>query len=229
MISSLAVLTQGIETASREFRILPPGVFRSNDGRPEALPGWKIDASIAAQVIAGCAGKDDMVIDYEHQTLLTKQNGQPAPAAGWFNQVIWRDGLGLFAINVSWTDKAKAMIASREYRFISPVFSFNAVTGAVERLFGMGLTNNPGLSGLTDLSKVVANTRQSGSAPRDSDHSIDAFNQVFGPCGVFHPDTSPERIAELTGNTPKPKLAAEIAPHQREMMRRLYPDAFAPD
>lgn len=229
MISNLATLAQTLNQASSEIRLLPAGVFRSNDGRPTGLAGWKIDAALAAQIIAETAARDDLVIDFDHQTQLSRQNGKPAPAAGWFKRLVWRDGLGLFAVDVKWTDKAKAMLAAGEYRFISPVFSYSAVTGQVERLFSAGLTNNPGLTGLTDLSQIAINSRQPVTAPRDSAHSIEAFNQVFGSSGVFHPDTPPGQITELTGNTPKPKIAANLEPHQREMLQRLYPDTFAPD
>ena len=229
MISNIATLAQHLAAASREIRILPAGIFRSNDGRPAGLPGWKIDANIAMRIIAETSVRDDLAIDYDHQSLLTKQNGQPAPTAGWFRQLVWREGEGLFAVDVKWTDKARAMLAAGEYRYISPVFSFSSVTGQVERLFGAGLTNNPGLTGLTDLAQIAINSSQPITPPRESPHSIEAFNQVFGPAGVFHPETPPERIAELTGNVPKPKLADCLEPHQKEMMRRFYPDAFAPD
>jgi len=42
----------------------------------------------------------DYVIDYHHQTLLAEKNGQPAPAAGWFDALEWREGDGLYAIDV---------------------------------------------------------------------------------------------------------------------------------
>lgn len=159
LIPPLAALAQNLTSASREIRILPPGLFRASDGRPVGLAGWKIDAASAARIVADLASRDDLVVDYEHQTLLAKENGQPAPAAGWFSRVVWREGEGLFAVDVKWTDKAKQMIAAREYRYISPVFSYNAVSGQVERLLALGLTNNPALSGLTDLAKIAANAR----------------------------------------------------------------------
>lgn len=160
MTPNLATLAQKLTIASREIRILPPGLFRANDGRPPDLPGWKIDAAIAARIVADLVNRDDLVIDYEHQSVLAKQNGQPAPAAGWFNRVVWREGQGLFAVDVKWTDKAKQMIGGGEYRFISPVFSFNPENGHVERLLALGLTNNPGLSGLTDLAQIAINVQQ---------------------------------------------------------------------
>lgn len=202
MISKLATLAQTLTAASREIRILPAGLFCSNDGRPAGLPGWKIDANIAEQIIAEAATRDDLAIDYDHQTLLTKQNGQPAPAAGWFKRMVWREGEGLFAIDVQWTEKARTMLAAREYRFISPVFSFSAVTGQVERLFGAGLTNSPGLTGLTDLAQIAINSQQPVTSPRESPKSIEAFNRAFGHLGEFHPQTPPEALAVLIKKMP---------------------------
>ena len=229
MIYNLAMLAQNLSKASQEIRILPTGVFRANDGRPAGLPGWRMDQAIASKLIADMANRDDLVIDFEHQTLHTQKNGQPAPAAGWFKRMVWREGQGLFAVDVKWTDKARAMLTAGEYRFFSPVFSFNAVTGAVERLFSAGLTNNPGLTGLTDLATIAANTRQPVTPIRESAKGIEAFNHVFGASGIYHPDTAPERMVELAGVIQKPALPADFDLEQREIMRRAFPDTFAAD
>lgn len=234
MITKLAILTQALPSAGKEFRILPAGIFRAKDGRPSGIPGWKMDATIAARLIANTANGDDLSIDYEHQTILAHTNGQPAPAAGWFRQMVWREGQGLFAVDVKWTDKAKAMIAAGEYRYISPVFNYSAVTGEVTRLAGLGLTNNPALMGLTDLSQVALSASlavrgQSATRPRESDRGIEAVNQLAGHLGVFHPDTSPESIAAMLGNTPKPVLLPSIVasdPRGAEAIRRLCPEAW---
>ncbi|WP_413164973.1 phage protease [Escherichia coli] len=97
------------------------------DGRPhtdEVESGkWVLTAELAAQLVAQVAARTTpFVIDYEHQTLRAVNNGKPAPAAGWFSQVEWREGAGLYATGVEWTDNAAAMIAAGEYKFISPVF-----------------------------------------------------------------------------------------------------------
>lgn len=229
MISNLATLAQTLNAANREIRLLPPGVFRANDGRPADLPGWKIDAVIAGQIIAETAARDDLVIDFEHQTQLAAKNGQPAPAAGWFKHLVWREGLGLFAVDVKWTAKAQAMLAAREYRYISPVFTFNAVTGQVERLLGAGLTNNPGLSGLTDLAQVAINSNQPGPAHRDSPSSAEKFNRIFGSLGVFHPETTPGQIANLSTCSQKEALPEAMNPGDKEKLRWCFPSAFSSD
>jgi phage I-like protein len=98
------------------------------------------------------------VIDYEHATLKAKENGQAAPAAGWFKKLVWRDGQGLFLTDARWTDQAKAMVKTKEYRYVSPVFTYHPTTGEVLSLINLALTNDPALSGLTDLGTLAINS-----------------------------------------------------------------------
>lgn len=138
-------------------RLLPDGLFRAWDGRPVGLANWKMDAAIAAKLIeARRAMAEAMVIDYEHQTLMKEKNGQPAPAAGWFSGLEYRLGEGLFMTGIEWTPSARTMIQSGEYRYLSPVFGFDPVSGAVTSLHGAALTNMPALTGLTDLASASA-------------------------------------------------------------------------
>jgi phage I-like protein len=149
--SSIAALTLDV-TAGSEIQLLPAGEFRAGDGRPQGIKAWRCNAAIAQALITHAAARQTrFVIDYEHQTLLSEKNGQPAPAAGWFRQLEWRDGQGLFATDVEWTDKARAMIGSGEYRYISPVFSFHPTTGAVLKIQHAGLTNVPALDGMAEV------------------------------------------------------------------------------
>ncbi|PTR02194.1 Mu-like prophage I protein [Nitrosomonas nitrosa] len=135
-------------TAANEIQLFPAGKFRALDGRPHDVPHWFIDAALAAQIIAEFEARANRtVVDYEHQTLLTAQNGQPAPAAGWFGKLEWRES-GLYAIDVEWTERATQMIEGGEYRYISPVFAYDKKTGKVKRLLHAALTNNPVLDGM---------------------------------------------------------------------------------
>lgn len=153
-----ASLTQNLTHSGSEMRILPAGVFRTADGRPANIAGWVMDQQIAASVIASSLTGTEILIDYEHQSLHAASNGQPVPAAGWFSKLEWREGLGLYAQSISWNERAKAMIAAKEYRFISPTFIFNDKTGAVERILSVAITNTPALPQLTDLSSVALST-----------------------------------------------------------------------
>ena len=135
-------------TAANEIQLSPIGKFRATDGRPHDVPHWFIDAALAAQIIAEFEARANRaVVDYEHQTLLAAQNGQPAPAAGWFGKLEWRES-GLYDVDVEWTERATQMIEGGEYKYISPVFAYDRKTGKVKRLLHAALTNNPALDGM---------------------------------------------------------------------------------
>ncbi len=157
--TALAVLSfQLTPGSSGTVQLMPSGpAFRSADGRPADVAAWRIDGAVAARLSAQLASRSNpLVIDYEHQTLLAEKNGQPAPAAGWFKSVEWREGQGLFATEVGWTAKAAAMIAAGEYRYISPVFEYDRQTGEVLAVRMAALTNAPGLDGMAAVALSAA-------------------------------------------------------------------------
>jgi phage I-like protein len=144
-------------TRGSELQLLPAGGFHARDGRPHDAPGWHVDAATAKRLIDAAAARGTpYVIDYEHQTLLAKDNGKPAPAAGWFHRLEWREGVGLFAVDVEWTDGAAAMIEKKEYRFISPVIGYDKATGAVTSLYMAAITNNPAIDGMSEVLLTAA-------------------------------------------------------------------------
>lgn len=148
--------------APAEIKLIPAGEFKARDGRPPGLSSWRLDAGTAGAVIASAArAKGDFVIDYEHQTLHSEGNGQPAPAAGWFKELEWREGDGLYAVDVRWTAKARALIEGGEYRYISPVFQYSKQTGVVTAVLMAALTNYPALDGHSDLAAMAAAKFQS--------------------------------------------------------------------
>lgn len=144
-------------SVGKELQLLPAGIFKARDGRPFDAPHWFIDAALAQALIdAANARLNPYVIDYEHQTLLKNKNGLPAPAAGWFKALEWREGLGLFAIDVEWTERAKGFIEAGEYRFISPVLGYDKVTGNVTALFMAAITNDAAIDGMDEILAAVA-------------------------------------------------------------------------
>ncbi|EEG08962.1 phage protease [Pseudogulbenkiania ferrooxidans] len=157
-LPQVAALSFEIAVDGKAMRLVPAGIFRARDGRPFDAPHWYTDANVAAQVIRRAQEEvDDLVIDYEHQTLYAEQNGQKAPAAGWFKDMEWRDGLGIYAVNVRWTKTAQAHLDDEEYRYLSPVFTYDPQTGEVLRILMAALTNKAGLDGLDDLSRLAVN------------------------------------------------------------------------
>lgn len=133
-----------------EAQLLPAGTFSARDGRPNDVRAWRLDDAaghLLASRINAVASVTPIVIDYEHQTINAEKNGQAAPAAGWINAVEWRDGQGLFA-SVEWTARAKGLIAAGEYRYISPVISYDRNSGLVHGLHNAALVNHPALLGM---------------------------------------------------------------------------------
>ena len=151
--SAIAACTVELTSSSNRVQLLPVGEFAAKDGRPFDVPSgkWLLDASAAANVIAIAKSQNNrFVIDYEHQTLWSVDNGQPAPAAGWFmgSDLEFDEQVGLFACNVNWTDRASAFLKAREYLYISAVFAYDKKTGQPTHLLHAGLTNDPALDGM---------------------------------------------------------------------------------
>lgn len=143
--------------APAEVQLFPEGEFRARDGRPAEVDAWRIDPEVGQRVIQRTeAHPTPPVIDYEHQTLYAATSGTPAPAAGWMGGFEYREGQGLYATGVQWTDKARAMIEAGEYRYISPVFAYSPTTGEVLQVLMAGLTNFPALEGMDDLQARAA-------------------------------------------------------------------------
>ena len=152
--------------APREILLLPAGEIptRPHDSRAP----WRnpdADAVVAATRELG----SDIAVDFEHQTQRSETNGQPAPAAGWIKRVFARDG----AVwgEVEWTDRAKAMIEAKEYRFISPTFIFDKATRTIARIVGAALTNDPAF-----YMRAIANA-QTGE---ESDMDLEKLRKALG-------------------------------------------------
>ena len=139
--------------AGFNVHVLPEGRFQARDGRPGNIRGSKarhfvLDKPAALAMVEKIKTRQSaMVVDYEHQSEYSRNNGAPAPAAGWVKDAMYLEGSGIW-LSVEWTEKAKAMIAADEYRYISPVMLFNLNSGQITELINLALTNNPALDGL---------------------------------------------------------------------------------
>ncbi|WP_038912755.1 phage protease [Dickeya zeae] len=164
----IAALSAEINKASLGvIQLFPAGEFRARDGRPTECAAWIMTAEVAQALIAAAdAQQTPYVIDYEHQTLRAAKNGQPAPASGWFKKLEWREGTGLFAVDVVWTDSAAQMIADGSYRFISPVFSYDK-SGRVLQLLHAALTNTPAVDGMDEVMLAAASLLAATSSTQE--------------------------------------------------------------
>ncbi len=133
--------------------IAPWGDVESSRGR-FVVDQEAIDATIAAFAAHG----NDLPIDYEHQTLggeFTAPNGQ-APAAGWIKQLICiapgEDTMpaGLWG-QVEWTPQARQQLATRQYRYLSPVALVRRDDRRLIGLHSAALTNKPAISRMTPV------------------------------------------------------------------------------
>lgn len=201
-----------VKTASTTVQLFPAGYFRARDGRPHDVDNWYIDAVIAQRLITAAANRSTpYVLDYEHQTLLSEENGQPAPRSGKFTQLEWREGDGLYATDVVWTTRAKAYIENDEYEFISPVFSYDKRTGAVLDLYHGALTNDPALDGMKSVSELVAaRYRMNSDQPMENDPMNKELLKLLGLPDDTDEDAAMAALTTLTADIAGMRKALNI-------------------
>jgi len=118
--------------------LIPAGpVVIGRDGRQ-----WLFDEQAQEMVLSLFTARNiELPIDWEHATQHLAPNGQAAPAAAWITELEIRSG-GLWG-RVNWTPRGGEQVAAKEYRFLSPVFDYEAEGGRIVRLVSAGLTNVP--------------------------------------------------------------------------------------
>lgn len=133
-----------------EFRIFRKGANPSEKGP------FEFTEDSALSVMAEYAAHNKpMLLDYNHGTTLQAATPEQAIAAGQFTPEV-RDG-ELWATDIKWTDRAKALLSAGEYRLFSPFFTHDK-KGQVLRLVNVALTNLPALDGIEPLVAASANT-----------------------------------------------------------------------
>ncbi|WNL39830.1 phage protease [Halomonas sp. PAMB 3232] len=141
----VAVCALSVQATNDKTRLMPSGTFHAPRGAAEGTGPWHLSADAAQAIIRLAAARStDIAIDYEHQTLYAEQNGKPAPAAGWIDprSLEYRED-GLYGA-IAWTAAASAAIEANEYRYLSPVFPYDA-QGQPLDLLHLALTNTPAI------------------------------------------------------------------------------------
>ncbi|MDF1583888.1 MAG: phage protease [Methyloprofundus sp.] len=156
--SVLAACLFPLAAQSNDIQLFPAGQFDAPDGALAGKGPWLLNAELAAHLIAAAKAKQNMLIDYDHQSLLFTKNLEPLESAGTFAGagLEWREGLGLFATNVQWTAASKAHFAVNKYRYISPLFTYDSQSGAVTRLISVALTDNPAIKNMQAIELAAA-------------------------------------------------------------------------
>ena len=120
--------------APEVISVLPLGHVKSAKGE------FDVDGESFSAMKAQIAQRGvDLVVDYEHQTL----TGEQAPAAGWVKELFLDDGQ--IKARVEWTDRAKAYLENREYRYLSPVITVRKADNKAMGLHSIALTNTPAI------------------------------------------------------------------------------------
>lgn len=178
-----------------ELQLTPAGMFQPSDGRKMDVPAWRIDQAIATRVIERFNARQNApVVDYEHQTLHKETNGQPAPAAAWMRALQWREGSGLWA-TVELTARAAQLIRDGEYRYVSPVFQYNAKTGDVLSIEMAAITNNPAIDGMEPLALRAAATFGSFTDPTEDTSMNKLLAALIAALGLSQDTNEDQAVA----------------------------------
>lgn len=171
------------------IQVLPRGPkLQGIDGRAWTLP------DPARLVEAFNASGLDLPVDINHATQLKAGKGEEAPAVGWIKQLEARNG-ELFG-RVEWTKRGRQALLDRDYRYVSPVFRFDA-QGVVTAIRGAGLVNSP------NFDMPALNARQSEEELMDK--------ELLKKLGLAETATAADAIAAIdklqtAANAAKPSL-----------------------
>lgn len=146
---------------------VPTRVLVAPWGRVESTNGSFVvdDESARLAVAAFDAQATELPIDYEHQTLggaYSSPTGQ-APAAGWIKRLFAETGVGLLA-EIEWTVQGRERLATKEYRYLSPVAIIRKVDRKLVALHSAALTNKPAVVGMEPIVNRGASPRFEASA-----------------------------------------------------------------
>jgi len=142
---AIAVASAASDDTPKVIQLFKMGAHPSRNGKPKIVR--VDDLAHAERIAAATAGYhrcNDMVIDYDHQSIFAAKDGVggQARAAGWSGKVFATDE-GVFA-EVDWNEAAASAIDSKEYRYISPVFVHDK-DGRPVFVVNATLTNTPSL------------------------------------------------------------------------------------
>lgn len=142
----------GRGTPPAEIKLFPLGLVKSRKG------DFLVDTEAYNSIVNHFKEHNvDIPIDYEHQTLQDVQ----APAAGWIKDLSMKPD-GVYA-TVEWTDKAAQYLASKEYRYLSPVVNVRESDRKALMLHSVALTNAPAIDGMT----AIVNSEKASNLPVD--------------------------------------------------------------
>lgn len=126
-----------------DIQLVPEGLVESANG------DFQFDRAAGERVIAAFRklGRA-MAIDYDHESVgpeFRSANGG-ARAAGWIEEMDYREGRGLFG-RVKWTAVAQELIRTDQMRYLSPALYHDTKTKDVIGMHSAALTIDPAIVG----------------------------------------------------------------------------------
>lgn len=179
---SLAANQDG--TAPEWIQLLPtPPTVAGRDGR-----SWTYNAD---EVMAAFGSRGRAIaLDWEHSSSHRAPHGLDAPAAGWIVDMQARSD-GIWG-KVEWTERGRAQVAAREYRFISPALTFDKENNHIHEIVHAGLTNQPNLT-------LQALNQRTPSLPQSKENPMD-LSQIALALGLASNATEAQIVAKIKDN-----------------------------
>lgn len=186
--------------APDRIQLIAFGTHTLRDGRGPFILADRAQAEKVVAATKDHLGKTEMMVDYDHQSVFGVKDGVggQAKAAGWIKSLSVEDD-GIWA-TVEWTEAAAASIQAREYRYLSPYFSFDKKSGRVTRINNVGLVNVPAF----DLEALAASL----STTEENEMSLKKIAAALGLADDA--DEAAVLAAIETGKTTMSSVAAAL-------------------
>ena len=206
--------------------IVPWGEVQSSNGR------WVCDLEAANAILQKFKERGvDVPFDRDHGTMSGDDGSPrvPAPATGWIKSLEAVINEGIYAV-VEWTRLGRDYLASKEYRYPSPVVLVRKSDRKAMELHSVALTNKPAIVGMPaivnreshpQITQIAQIEEGAGSESAPSAKSADKQTAVYGCTQEIVPQgrslvmtnlkTSARQIVESAGLSPELKLTKVLA------------------
>ena len=139
MLSSDRLFVALESTAAEAGGYSVPDWVQLIPAQPDGRDGrsWRLDDP--ASVVQ--TSHRPLPVDWDHALELRAPQGLEAPAAGWIDE-LKVDAASVWG-RIEWTPRARTQIASREYRYLSPVILYEPESRRIRKITSVALTNTP--------------------------------------------------------------------------------------
>ena len=229
--ADLVACTLRVRPGEDFIRLIPAGEFTAPRGALAGAGPWRLTPEAAARLIAANQSRSaDILIDFEHQALLSETNGKPAPAAGWIDprSLHYRaegEEPGLYG-RVTWVGDTAALIAGDRYRYLSPVFPADRETGEPLDLLHVALTNFPAIDEPI-FAALSARARFTPTPQEDS--QMELLKKLLAALGLPETTSEPDALAAVAALKDKADGAqAEVAALKAATPAQPDPKQYVP-